>query len=73
LPLHLHEPRPTGPPGRARRLRDAWQGVGQGYLAPAVNLPARIGRSSSTCSEGMVAVRCPHELDSIMRRAGRTA
>ena len=35
-----------------------------------VDLPARIGPAEFSTLGGMIAVRCPHELDDVMRRAG---
>jgi hypothetical protein len=35
-----------------------------------VDLPARIGPAEFSILGGMIAVRCPHELDDVMRRAG---
>ena len=43
-----------------------------GDVAKPVAIPARIGPVEFGELGGMVAVRCPHELDSIMRRAGGT-
>ena len=34
------------------------------------NLPARIGPAELTALGGMVAVRCPSDLDPLMRKAG---
>jgi hypothetical protein len=39
---------------------------------PPDDLPARIGPVEFGELGGMVAVRCPHDLDPIMRRAGGT-
>jgi hypothetical protein len=35
-----------------------------------VDLPARIGPAEFSILGGMIAVRCPHDLDDVMRRAG---
>ena len=39
-------------------------------MRPPADLPARIGPVEFGMMGGMVAVRCPHDLDPLMRRAG---
>jgi hypothetical protein len=41
-------------------------------LAAAAALPARIGPAEFSVLGSMVAVRCPHDLDALMRKAGGT-
>ena len=36
-----------------------------------VDLPARIGPAEFSVLGGRIAIRCPHDLDDPMRRAGR--
>ena len=38
--------------------------------APALDLPARIGPAEFSTLGAMIAVRCPHDLDPLMQRAG---
>jgi hypothetical protein len=36
-----------------------------------VDLPARIGPAEFSVLCGLIAIRCPHDLDDLMHRAGR--
>ena len=52
-----------------RRSRGCWDGSGR-RCGEVTDLPARIGPAEFSILGGMIAVRCPHDLDDVMRRAG---
>ena len=62
--------RRSGGPTTSGWPRAVWRG--SGGVARRVTIPARIGPVEFGTLGAMVAVRCPHEFDSLMRRAGDT-